>query len=178
MGRVQRQLSRAHEQVLIIIVPEELIEGFKMSSLNHTKTLWQEPKWKVYSFKPTKVKVLKQVCMGYTEHFTVMVRVTWFDKWQPVQKTTTLIRLIKECCSLHKLPLTQHSVACVKIIPSFHSSSVFKFLFSSLSVWNKIPKKSFKSGYLSHWNHYILLHQNYTDDLIFKNYISILLYPW
>lgn len=44
MGHAQRQLSRAHEQVLIKMAEEEVIASFKMSSLNRTKTPWREPK--------------------------------------------------------------------------------------------------------------------------------------
>lgn len=40
MGHAQRQLSRAHEQVLVKMAEEEVTESFQMSSLNRTKTLW------------------------------------------------------------------------------------------------------------------------------------------
>lgn len=79
MGHVQRHLSRAHEQVLIKMAQEEVTEGFKMSSLTHTKTLWQNLRWEDYNWKSTKVRVLKQVCMVYTGNSTIMVRVTWSD---------------------------------------------------------------------------------------------------
>lgn len=42
MGHARRQLSSAHELVLIKMAQEEVIEGFEMSCLNHTKTLWKE----------------------------------------------------------------------------------------------------------------------------------------
>lgn len=85
MGRAWRQLSGAHEQVLVKMAEVEVIESFQMSSLNRTETLWQEPKWEDYKWKPAKVRVLKQVFVVYTENSTIVEWVTWFNTWQPVE---------------------------------------------------------------------------------------------
>lgn len=134
-GSCTKAITRAHEQVLIIIAQEEVIEGFKMSSLNHTKTLWQEPKWEDYNCQTHKGQSIKAGLYGvhWTFHYHGASHIIWQMKTSSKKKIIIILNRVNQSVHVYRTSF-EHSVACLKIILFYFIPAQFFFQVSVFSI--------------------------------------------